>query len=254
MANNANILLHGLFFLQYQDKNLIAMTPDYIDHEFLMRPQGQGTPFPPLPQDLDLTNLTGNTTTKMPFPPEMAQFDKNTTGVGDLVALSPKNYRCRIVMPWPIDIVILRASGSLNDYHSLSTSNVGQSIQSNPVKKLGIVTLLHFETSDPAFTTSYFAEHPMVTQARDVNPALKASQILFANGSNFDLQLSECDWCPHCQTPTICPDPDPLPKKIRDYGVIRDDEHSLGEVYRNEDCSTGAGTDVANCVQFGVTG
>jgi hypothetical protein len=254
---NANILLHGLFFLQYQGNNLIAMTPDHSKHVFLMRSQNQKPPFTNLPQDLTPTNLIGGST-QAPFPPEMPQIDKNITGVGDLVATSTpsKNYRCRLVTLWPLEIVVLRSGGSFSDFHSLSTSTVGANIKKPGLTKLGIVTLLHFETSGPAFTISYFAEHMMPTQAVDVNPVLKASQVLFQQGNNFDLQFSECDWCPNCSAPPICPDPDPLPKKILDWGVIRDDEHSVGEVYRTEDCAQKdmAGSDPANCVQFGLNG
>jgi hypothetical protein len=256
MANSANILLHGLFFLQYQSNNLVVMTPNHPMHQFLMRPQGMtgnaNNPFPSLQSDIDLTTLIGSSSpVPLPFPASMPQFSIADTGVGNLISTPSKNYRCRIVLPWPLDIMSLRSSGSLGDYHPLSTSSVGQSILSNSGPALGIVTLLHYQSAGSPFTVSYFAEHLMPTSTREVNPALKASKALFQNPENFDLQLSECDWCGNCTTPTICPDKD-VPPTASAYGVLRDDEHSVGEIYRSTDCSLLEGTDVANCVQFGI--
>lgn len=261
MANNANILLHGLFVLQYQGNKLIAMTPNFNHHQFLVRQQGQqGTdhgpfpnPFPQVPQDLNFTHLAGNTV-KQSFPSSMPQFSKTTTGVGDLFA-NPglaKNYRCRIEFNLPIDIMILRSRGNLSDYHSDPNSIVGQDIHSKSGPSLGLITLLHYETSGPSFTTSIFAEHRTPPfPATMMNPALTAARAMFTNGGGspgFDLQLVDC---PTCNVPTICPD-NPVPPKAQGFGVQQDDEHSFGEIYDKQNCAKPGGTDVANCVQFGL--
>jgi hypothetical protein len=256
MANSANILLHGLFVLQYQGNTLVAMTPDHHHHHFLERQQGQQgddhNPFPPLKTDYDFTSLSG-IDVQRPFPKTMPQFSKTKTGVGDLVVNpgSAKNYRSRIALSLPIEIMVLRSGGQLNDYHSDPKSNVGNDIQINSGPDLGLVTLLHYETSGPSFTVNLFAEHRTPqSPASKMNPVLVAAKSLFTNGSAFDLQLVDCI---DCNVPTICPD-NPFPAKAQGYGVQRDDEHSFGEIYDGQDCATGAGTDVANCVQFGLRG
>jgi hypothetical protein len=259
MPNSANILLHGLFVLQYQGNKLIAMTPDTPHHQFLFRHQGRlgsdrpplPDPFPILPKELDFTNLPGNTAMP-PFPTTLPQFSKTTTGVGDLVGVS---YRCRIVFNWPLDIMVLRSGGKLSDYNSVPRSVVGQDIRQHSGPELGLITLLHFETTGPSFTTNIFAEHriPPPKQSH-MNPVLAAAKTLFANGAKFDLQLADGT------APPICPDDvepgHPFPAKAKAYGVQQNDELSFGEVYDNKDCARPVpeGTDVANCVQFGLLG
>ena len=254
MANSANILLHGLFFLQYQGNKLVAMTPDHHHHHFLKRPQGllgdDRHPFPNLNQDESFINLIGSTTNKFPFPPEMLKFDNNATGVGDLVikAGPKKNYRSRVELPWPLDIIVmLRYPAQLSDFHSNPNSQVGISIYNNSGPSIGLVTLLHYETNAPSFTISLFAEHRNPVTYDKMNPVYIAAQDLFSNGTAFDLQLVSCG----CNVPTVCPD-DVLPAKAAGWSVLRDDEHSFGEIYDGIDCAAGAGTDIANCVQFGL--
>jgi hypothetical protein len=251
---NANILLHGLFVLQYQGHKLIAMTPPTTHHQFLLRPQGLPCPgpFPALPDEMDFTSLHGSDMQK-PFPPGMLQFSKTATGVGDLVSRPgpPKNYKCRIIFNLPLDIMVLRTGGSLSDYHMDPNSAVGKDITANSSSGLGLITLLHYETSGSPFTISIFAEHRTPPHpASMMNPVLAAAANMFSNPANFDLQLADC---PTCDPPTICPD-NPMPAQALQYGVQQDDERSFGEVYDCLDCAQPAGTDVANCVQYGLLG
>jgi len=280
MANQANILLHGLFFLQYQGDQLIVLAPYHKKHEFKKRPQHQQPPLDPLNDEEAFANLIPHNI-KQAFPPSMPQFDKNETGVGDLVPKQKpeKNYRCQMVLPWPLDIDVIRTRGRMRDLKPMLTSRVGDNILKYSGPGLGLVTVLHYETPDPGFTISCFAEHMKPANTNEVNDALKDAGKLFANESKFDLRLREVN------RPIICPDPDPLPPKITRYQIIRDDEHSVGEVYDSKDCAgivlsskiTGdkvirddeppAGevyktknrlktfaSDPANCVQFGVRG
>jgi hypothetical protein len=231
-----------------------------------------------LREEESFANLIPNTS-KPPFPSSMPQFHKTETGVGDLVPRQTptKNYQCQMVLPWPLDIAVIRAGGSMSDFQPVATSRVGANILDHSGPTLGLVTVLHYETSDPGFTVSCFSEHRNPPTTAMVNHALRDSRKLFANESNFDLELKDV------KRPTICPDPDPLPPKITGYQIIRDDEHSVGEVYDSKDCAgmllsdkiTGekvirddeppAGevyksknklelfaSDPANCVQFGV--
>src|SRR6267154_6213537 len=155
MANNANILLHGLFFLQYQGSNLIVMTPDHNMHVFVQRFQGGQKPFPSLPLEPSFGNLVPNGS-KVAFPSDMPQFDKNETSVGDLVFIQTpkKNYRCRMALPFPLDIVMIRSTGFITNFQPDPASKIGQSILRHTGPGMGIVTLLHYETPDPGFTLS----------------------------------------------------------------------------------------------------
>lgn len=192
--SNVFILLHGLFFLEYQGGKLVVTAPEVADHDYQMgTPDNDGKdlqPLPSTPQDFSdpAMGLTGASNATQ-FPPELLQFSKKDTGVGNLTG--PFRFRC--TLPSPLQIVPLR-NGPRSDLHC-TPGNVLSSINKHQGARIGIVTCLVYTGSvakiHPTSTDRchFYAEPDFEPNLEHTNHALSEARLLFANGKNFDLQL-----------------------------------------------------------------
>lgn len=169
-----NILLHGFFFMEYDDTNkrLLVGSPFYVNHNvgYIDRPahQMQYIPYTATQPD-DLTStLAGDSSSAVYFPSDIMQFSKRETnntgimmidpsvGVGDV----PGKYKCLLILPYPKDIVTIRSGGSLSDFNV--AGSVGASIRRHTGVPLSLITCLQYDIqgTGPGFRIrSYFAEH-----------------------------------------------------------------------------------------------
>lgn len=247
------ILLHGMFFLEFDlnAKKLVVATPQYDPHWFYTRLHG----------DLTLTNLESDPLLdvkpgqKTSFPDELLRFPASAIGrTGQILTSANAKYRCRMILPYPADILPLR-QGLAALFAADTTTNVGKKLQiGNEVASM-ICLVYNAGASGPS-VRSFYAEHAQRPRCAEVNNALAAAKGLCGNG--FDLQLKSCP------SVSVCTErDDELPD-----GVSRDDEFGLGELHGNPPCvhplKTARGNkkgdrvrilggDVSSCPQFGIT-
>lgn len=249
-----NILLHGLFFMEFKPQSnadtLVITAPDIKEHKHCMLHNGLFMEFPlekPFQMDLrtQLTDLVPGKIDSFEHYPAIPQFSKTQAKVGELVG---QNYRLRIVLPLPQEIVPLRC-GSLMDFGGAAEGQVKESIMSECGKggnnQFALVTCLrylksHANASPPGSTHSFYAEHMQVPDPQQTNQAYKTAGQLFSHPENFDLRLR------------VTPPPS-LPRVPRDFhpgfGVSSDDEISLPERWEKP---SNALVDVGSCIQLGL--
>lgn len=235
-----NVLLHGLFFMEFQTTNLVITSPNVDMH--LYRSIINGLPAD-LPHDMDWvsqnplrTGLDNSFSNHRQIP----QFSKDR--VGRLIG----PYRFRLVLPAPDEIIPLRL-GKLADFYPVAKSAVGADIKNYCSQSgntdLAVVTCLQYErnAAGSGITTNYsfYAEHLDPTMD-DVNNAYLQAQQLFENPGRFDLQL-DTSHAPKCVLPVADPSDD----------ITEQDEYSLLELKVGGPCPKEAAS-VANCIQFGL--
>lgn len=261
-----SVLLHGLFFLEFQNGMLIAASPEYTGH--CVRYRDHGDPLGPLPTPpTPIVDLNGKLTAAAsppPFAPELLQFKAS-----DITKRTPfidlaKKYAFLLKLPYPQRIFALR-SGSASDFHPDPTKNVTGALKKSLGAKVGIIAWLQYAQSPRAgfITRSYFAEHGSLSVPyQEVNRAFGAARKVFPE---FDLQLA------NGANATIARDQqNQLPPEISP-----DDERALGEMTTNNctalnasaasiaaqhapkksgnaDQRKAVSVEVATCPQFGI--
>ncbi|MBZ5508549.1 MAG: hypothetical protein LAO78_24080 [Acidobacteriia bacterium] len=250
-----NILLHGLFFMEFANNLLVVTAPDIGMHKYCMVNNGFLTEFPqkvkPIDIDLGPSSLSGlqkGAVNKFTDYPAIPQFSKKDAKVGDLKT----NYRLQILLPQPEEIIPLRRA-ELSDFQKVAPNgNIAKRVfdscsQGGKNSKFSLLTCLRY-TKQPAFgspptvTIGFYAEHKDFPKISEMNATYTQAQAIWQTGANFDLQLQEI----FPPSPKVCPEVHP------GYGIVPDDENSLAELLLEVPCSSKKGTDVANCVQFGV--
>lgn len=249
-----NILIHGLFLMEFKQNAIEITAPDILDHRYCMLSNGFLTEFPsnkPLRMNFGTTSLAGLLPGKIiSFEdyPAIPQFSKTQTGVGDLVG---QKYRLKIELPLPLEILPLRC-GSLSDFsRGTESGRVRDSIISacgkNSNDKFAMVTCFRYlkentNASPPVATHSFYAEHMLSPDASQTNQAYAATSQLFSNPGNFDLRIKVDQTKP---LPPVYPDFHP------GYGISSDDERSLPEIVPK---LPGSVVDVGSCIQLGFHG
>jgi hypothetical protein len=249
-----NILLHGLLFMRFINNKLIIQTPIFSDHKLFCATNGFLMPVPP-GHEFDLTlptvKLKQGTIKDFKSYPQVPQFSIGDVNVGDFT----NNYYMRLILPLPDSIVPLRKA-KLADFDNASNlskggkiaQNVHNSCAANSNTDFSLVTCLRYAKSDsfgaaPVATWMFYAEHNTPPSPDSVNSALRSvDQSSFFTNKVFDLSLHG-DFAPR-----VCPDSSP------GYGITPDDQNTLFEIAQDLKCPPTLGTDVANCVQFGVNG
>lgn len=239
-----NILVHGLFFMDFHGDKLILSTPDVMGHMVMGGCKGLLSELPP---NIDWYSMyrplkKGQTTSFTQWP-QIMQFSKVT--VGQLIG----PYKCRIVLPLPETVVPLR-KGSLSDfkYQNAGSGGVGDQIYDNCRRngandELALITCLRYQRNAPptgqTLTYSFYAEH-INPSPQDTNDALMSSQALFERGSAFNLKMDE-----DASAPTVNAQDEPQ------YGINAEDEYTLleGQVGQPQT----RGPNVLNCMQFGLS-
>jgi hypothetical protein len=258
MANDTcyvNILLHGLFFLEFSNNLLTVTAPDISMHKYCMVSNGFLTEFPqqlkPIDIDLSPTSLSGlqqGMINKFTDHPAIPQFSKQDTKVGDLQS----NYRLKIILPQPEDLIPLRLA-ELSDFQKVAQNgNIAKSVydscsQGATNTKFSLLTSLRYLKkpafgSPPTVTIGFYAEHMDIPTIPEMNTTYVEAQAIWQNKANFDIQLQAI----FPPSPSVCPEVHP------GYGILPDDENSLAELLNADPCSATKGTDVANCVHYGI--
>jgi hypothetical protein len=228
-----NILLHGLFMMEFQDENkLVIATPKFDGHEFKMRRHGQPpNGAPDLPELISLEGLVTAGKRKT-FAPENLQFPAADLGGGyriDYQNPSKHNHRCTMVLPLPNNIIGLRSDDKKN-FHPYDSS-IGQHICSNAKTNLATITCIQYEPAPgkTPFVINYYAEHKNIT-VESVNAALAAARDVCGSGFNLKMKALGGRTVPDTTFPE---------------GVDQSDEEPLHQEKN---------VDIASCPQFGITG
>lgn len=258
MSQNAYILLHGLFFLEYQGSTLVVTTPTVMDHDCRVgNPEDDARlkPAPQYPNNVfhwENTTLSGGSA--VVFPDELFSFSKNEAGTGDITD-DATQFRFRLVLPRPLEIIALR-QGDRSDFPAKSGSVWTSIINHSKSLNLGLVMCLRFRgTFDPQFSTTnrchFYAESDCPTNLDHTNDAYASAAKMFSK--TFDLKID--------------PDPNPLPPRIPplspavedlalgDLQNRDEDEFALFEFFAQDagiHCPLTLSVNVANCGQFGV--
>jgi hypothetical protein len=251
-----NVLLHGLYFMEFNSNNLIAKAPAIGMHCYASGASGCIIEIPKeyKPYQIDLTTeiaglVPGKKNDFSEFP-QIPQFSKSgPNGVGDLTEAQ----QVALILPYPADIIPLRCA-HIDDFKAIAQdgeikNRIVDACTNNNNDRLSLVTCLRYlkqreNGSPPAATYSFYAEHRMIPTIGQMNCTYCEAKALFNNGDNFDLQLH----LPSTTKEPVAIPPDPHPG----YGISADDELSLAE-FMGPVNSTEA-IHVANCVQFAVTG
>lgn len=274
--SSANVLLHGLFFMEFQDNDLIVAAPFYDPHRYFYRDHQNPKSLVCVNADLgDFTDGPGSPLPDVdPFPSEILHFSKSDLGLqpGSNYIDVNKTYGCLLKLPAPKHIVALRC-GDYDDFASISINgNVRSSIDKRCGPRLALITWLYYDSPSSKMnfkTRSYYAEHcNQVLDPVEVNNTLQAATNVFPT---FDLRVSDLS---HKQV-----DPDPV-TQLPSY-IAQDDESDLLEI-SGQPCpcphktvgdgnhldpirkpqggkkvgkiSTNRAVEVATCPQFGVIG
>jgi len=181
-----NILLHGFFFMEFQDDMLLVASPKHQPHQVLFRDSGGA--LQPLSSLIDLRDALqpGSKTT---FPSKILQFSRSDIKLNRpfIDKNNPNQYACFMQLPKPHDIVPLRL-GKVADL-SPNPGNVANSIKRLCDVNTATVTRLKYfpKTSAPFKTRSFYAEHCHPPKACEVNNTFDAARAVF--GKEFDLTI-----------------------------------------------------------------
>jgi hypothetical protein len=265
------IVLHGLFLLEFKQNALFVTAPKVIGggvgclntSGHIYRGGTRHNLSGDLSGPLDFTTALHGAKASPGFPMEMITFSKGNTGtgVGDISDIA-NVYQYRLILNFPLAIHKLR-KGDASQFAPVGNNVAGKlsyqrfgniylsycleySCYLPDIPKLPLngsntwqaALTLHFhaEPAQPESTVSDAISH--------VNSALCQTAAIFKTPSKFDLQID----------PQSKPDPvPPEDPKIRGLQLV--DELCLGEPEPVSSLGTGTteGTNVANCVQLGIT-
>lgn len=222
-CNCVSILLHGLFFLEFQNSMLVVVSPDHNGHCYRFRDHGD--PLGPLPTPNPVIDLNGKLdggSTIPPYPAEMLQYK-----AADVTTRKPyidlaKHYGLVLKLPYPQHIYTLRA-GNGGDFHPDPSKNIYKAMKPFLGARIGTITWLQYGPKlNPGFLTrTFYAEHGSVNVPYTaVNLAFGAAQNVF---SDFDLLLTA-----DANSIVRRDDQSQLPTEIHP-----DDERALAEMTRN---------------------
>jgi hypothetical protein len=248
-----SILLHGLFFLEYQDNILVAAAPKtkLHEHRYFVRDHG-GTPLE-LKGIPDMSDLkASNPIPKDSYPAEMLRFSKGAVSIrGNLIDPTALDKHSLILkLPIPNGIAPLRL-GPFTDFHPKpATGNIANSITGlhRGQPNVSVITWLQYDPDpDIGFVTrSFYAEHDHRASPTEVNNILQ--EIHDNINQSFDLQIEN-------RQVNSYPCDNNLPTEI-----TQEDETSLADLLHHQPCYTppppgtvaGLAVEVATCPQFGV--
>jgi hypothetical protein len=243
-AQKVYILLHGMFFMEYDDKNknFTVATPNYEGHRFYTRMHGQKE-LQPMATNINLCDKLVGLDNKQDFDPNILQIYRGKIlNIKDPVLSQASMYRCKMILPYPEKIKAIRL-GSGADFHPTPPSS---SMLKIPSQIATITCLVYSPATDyDAYTESYYAEHPHRPNLAEINMALVAAQDLC--GDNFKLQICAPSSTSCIQSSSTDP-------------VSQDDEYELTELPPRSPCVVSREKsnpeyfhlDVASCPQFGI--
>ena len=225
-----NILLHGLFLMEFNENKLIIATPQFDCHEFLYRYHAESKP-KCLPEFITMVGVVKDGH-KTKFKPENLQFPSKDLGDGYVIDYehpSQHNHRCTMILPLPHDIIGLRVDAKKN--FQPQDGNIGKDILSTTSDYLATITCIQYEPAPGVkpFVINYYAEHKSPPNPDSVNAALKAAKDVCGDG--FNLQMK------------CLADAPPLDKQFP-VGVDCTDEDKLRSGPRL--------VDIASCPQFAI--
>ena len=242
-----NIVLHGLFFMEFHGKVLLAATPDVQGHPLFFR--DHGAQLQPLNGVVDLSGLLKASSPVTAFPPDSLLFSKKDIGAsGDFIdRANPQKYKCLLVLPAPNRVLPLR-SAPFNTF-SPFPGKVADSILAHHHNSsvVPVITCLQYDRTQngPFDTRNFYAEHDHQPTLTEVNNTLLEATTPFAS---FDLQMQFLPDAVNCV--------DTLPDELD-----RGDESSLEAIKNQGPCFSPPTaspdghkltTEVASCPQFGV--
>lgn len=211
-CNCVSILLHGFFFMEFQDNLLIVAAPHISGHQYLFRGHGTVPPPPhPVSGTVDLSFLNSNMKMRS-FRPEILQFSRNDIGQSGNLLDSSALALCSMVLKLPIpDRILPLWQGDVNDLQfdfsppAKVANSINKALLATKPKKIALVTCLEFENNTPV-SWNFYAEHPAeLTTSGEVNNAFDEVMTVF---KNFDLHLTRI---PNKHVPC---DNDPLPDEL----------------------------------------
>jgi hypothetical protein len=231
--NYVNILLHGLFFMEFIGNVMVVTSPVVAGHEikagcgFLVDLPG-GT-------NIDLTESDLCPGSTRCFPKSMLVIPRMS--VGNITGA----YALRITLPLPQEIVTLRHVKHKEMQGTCSGKTC--TIFCNACEdRFGLLTCLRYlsKRNNPLnpLNFAFHAEHPEEPSVAHANHAYKAARGLFKGPGGFDLCFTKLGT-------TVGFDDG------RPYGITLDDQRSLFE--RTPRPLYGAPTPV-NCMMFGIGG
>lgn len=254
------ILLHGMWFMAFENNYLWAATPQHNAHEFHMR--DHGGPLQALsPGDIDLTAI-GTGLPSMTFPSDVVQFSASKMQRTTPVISAATKFQTRLKFALPKEIFAYRTD-TTDDFPADASTNVGESIFSLAGPRLGTITCLEYDSPpNKCFVRSYYAEHPTKVGSTAINLAFRDAADAGFLGPNFDLKVF----------PGFTPDADRDSDDSLPPGVLGDDEATLEEVgatvelYRSMILKAPGqakppksaskqhmqAADIASCPQFGI--
>lgn len=211
------ILLHGMWFMAFENNFLWAATPQHNPHHFHMR--DHGGPLQALSSgDIDLTGIGTGLQSMTSFPSDVVQFSASSMQRTIPVISAATKFQTRLKFPLPKEIFAYRTDTTDNLPVDGSTK-VGQSIFSFAGPRLGTITCLEYDSAAP-FIRSYYAEHPGKVGSIAINLAFRDAADAGFLGPNFDLKVF----------PGFVPDANRDRDDSLPPGVLGDDEATLEEV------------------------
>jgi hypothetical protein len=241
-----NLLLHGGFFVDFQQTGIVVKAPAVLMHKYAIGSQGFLTELykpaaqPRLPAtippptdiavDMDWTTLisglAAGAVKSFGDYPAIPQFSATDTKVGNMNG----PYRWQIALPFPKEVIPLRL-GKLCDFkHATKNGRVKESVMNlcskNGNDKLALIICLRYQkrpeycAGSPAATTyGLHADHQCEPSTAEINDTLKQMATVFEHPENFDLQVTDAD------VPGVPRDIDK-----REKGITEADEKSIAEI------------------------
>lgn|ERR1051326_3297971 len=189
-CNCVSILLHGLFFLEFQSNMLVVVSPDHNGHCYRFRDhRGPLGPLASPDSVIDLTRQLDGGNMIPPYPAEMLQYKATAVTARKPYIDLAKHYGLVLKLPYPQHIYALRI-GNGGDFHPDTSKNIYKAMKSFLGARIGTITWLQYGPgSNPGFVTrTFYAEHgSRNVPYTAVNLAFGAAQNVFPD---FDLLLT----------------------------------------------------------------
>lgn len=241
--NMVHIYLVGLFVMEFQDRGLVLVTPQFDHHEFFTF-DFDGHPHGTLDEYINLWDRL-KPGSIYEFSPQNLKFQASLISNGYL--LHPESphehkHRCTIVLPKP-DAISAEIQQPVCNFDPDSKSTVGAAIKKEAtdanVKCFGSVTHLQYQPQDGVnpFRIAYVALHKPLTRDT-VNDALNTVKPVCGQG--WDVQMHSILTSNSGNCNYTCDD---QKKRTKDLESLLRSLGGPGEA---------TNVDVASCPQFGI--
>jgi hypothetical protein len=193
-----SIFLHGMMLLHFDDvrSRLLVTAPEVPHHDYYFMSLRPGEDvskerLEPMVHHLDWTRgalVPGRQTS---FPKTIMQFSTNDADVG---AIKDADYRFRIVLPLPTEIIGVRI-GKIDGAKLELDGNVGEHMHKSMRENgFALVTCLQYRNSGSKFDRHHVYAEPTrcdLNPKDHTNKALDAAGNLFEKPKGFDVRIKE---------------------------------------------------------------